>query len=250
MRVRICTTCFVARAYPLLLAIRPASLHFEEACTLPTVWSTVHVALEGSLMRGRQRLLVHAALGGVGLSAIESAHWLDSRVSATASQPRKHGQLRVAHEVHRSSSSRDGGVFSYGMARLQVGDRTSSALNSLSLDFIPASLALLREDGAFLEIGKRGVWSTWRQSASCGIKCHTIALDADMADSPRWMQGVLTLLSWRVELGVVHALPHQTFDLVHGYEAAFRLLLVGSNAGKVVAWGGDHSCITDTASTC
>lgn len=40
------------------------------------------------------------------------------------------------------------------------------APNSLSDDFIPESLALLRPGGHFLEIGKRGIWSTDRMHAA------------------------------------------------------------------------------------
>ena len=54
-----------------------------------------------------------------------------------------------------------------GVLHLLAGGRLGAALNSLSLDFISASLALLGEGGAFSEIGKRGVWSVRRQRAAC-----------------------------------------------------------------------------------
>ena len=223
-----------ARGHALLLAHTTAALAFEAACTLPTVWSTVCAALASSELHGVQQLLVHAAVGGVGLAAIESAHWLRGVVDATASRPHKHARLRSGLGVVRSCSSRDVAAFGWGAAQLEQGVRSHGALSSLSADFICASLVLLGESGAFSEIGKRGVWSAVRQSAACGVACHTIALDADMALSPEWMQRVLTRLVGRAASGVVHGLPLQSFDLVTAYEAAFRSLQAGSNTGKVV----------------
>jgi len=108
-------------------------------------------------------------------------------------------------------------------------------LNSLSLDFISSSLALVAEDGAFCEIGKRGVWSSMRLGAAVGaaFACSTIALDADLADE-QWAQYVLTLISRRVASDVAHGLPLQEFDLARCFESAFRTLLNGLSTGKVV----------------
>ena len=183
-----------------------------------------------------QRLLVHAAVGGVGIAAIEAARWLHAAVDASASRPYKHAQLRRGLGIGSSCSSRDAAALGWGASWLQRGRRLHCALNSLSLDFISGSLALLGEVGAFCEIGKRSVWSEPRQLGSIGSTsaCHTIALDADMADDPQWMQGVLCLLSRRAASDVAHGLPLKAFDLARGFEAAFRALLGGAITGKVV----------------
>ena len=99
-----------------------------------------------------------------------------------------------------------------------------------------AHLRCLAREALFCEIGKRSVWSVPRQRGSVGstLACHTIALDADMADDPQWMHSVLVLLSQRAASGVAHSLPLQAFDLAHGFESAFRALLGGASTGKVV----------------
>ena len=225
-----------ARGLALLLARMGRSVCFEQACTLPTVWSTVHVALRGSALRGGRRLLVHAAVGGVGLAGIESACWVGVAVDGSAGQPHKHAHLRSELGVRRSFSSRGAAALGWGVSRVQLGRRLHSTLNSLSADFISCSLALLSEGGAFCEIGKRSVWSEARQSGAVGAacSCHTIALDMDTAGDPEWMQAVLSLLSRRHAAGVAHALPLVAFDIAQGFEAAFRSLLSGTNTGKVV----------------
>eukprot|EP00964_Phaeocystis_antarctica_P090608 scaffold57989_cov63-Phaeocystis_antarctica.AAC.1 len=133
------------------------------------------------------------------------------------------------------SSSRGGAAFARGAARALCGGRLAVVLNSLSLDFISASAALLGEGGAFEEIGKRGVWSAVRMRQSQAVaRYDVLAIDNDMQQDPPWMQRVLQRLSRRAAAGVLHGLPTQTFDLARGWEAAFRLLQSGGNFGKVV----------------
>ena len=223
-----------ARADARLLAPKPAALSFEAACTLPTVWSTVHVAFGRARLRAGQRVLLQAAAGGVGLVGVTYAHWLRVNVSGTAGRPQKHRPLRL-QRVGRLCSSRDAGAFSCGAARAHCGGRLRLVLNSLSGDFVAVSAALLGEGGALMEIGKRGAWSSERAGASAGAcSFEALALDAQTEREPSWMQGVLGELSRRLGYGAVQPLPLQAFDLEQQWEAAFRLLQSGGNFGKVV----------------
>lgn len=50
----------------------PASVSFEEAATMPTVFITVETALNSiAAVRPGQRVLLHAAAGGVGLAGLQ-----------------------------------------------------------------------------------------------------------------------------------------------------------------------------------
>merc|ERR1712038_824982 len=60
-----------ARADARLLGRKPRALSFEAASTLPTVWSTVHVAFSRAALRAGHGALVHATAGGIGLAAVE-----------------------------------------------------------------------------------------------------------------------------------------------------------------------------------
>jgi hypothetical protein len=105
-------------------------------------------------------------------------------------------------------SSRDASAFAWGAVTLARGSRPQAVLNSLSLDFIAAASALLREGGGFVEIGKRGVWAPLRHAASApSTEYSAIALDVDVARDPTWMQSVLALLSARADQAVVASLP-------------------------------------------
>ena len=68
---------------------KPDHLSHERACTLPVTWSTVHAACNRLWLRAANRLVAHAAAGGVGLKALEYAHWLRARALGSAGRPSK-----------------------------------------------------------------------------------------------------------------------------------------------------------------
>lgn len=65
----------------------PADMSFEQAASLPTTFGTAHQALfaVGELAAG-ERVLVHAAAGGVGQMAVQLARQAGAHVIATASE--------------------------------------------------------------------------------------------------------------------------------------------------------------------
>lgn len=68
------------------LCVMPAAMSFEQAASLPTAFGTARQALfdVGNLQRG-QRVLIHAAAGGVGSMAVQQAHLAGAHVIGTAS---------------------------------------------------------------------------------------------------------------------------------------------------------------------
>ena len=218
----------------LLLARKPTTLSFEEAATLPATWATVHVTLERAVFSARKRLLLQAAAGGVGLSAVEYVNVLGGNIVGTAGRPCKHRQLRML-ELGELCSSRQGSAFAVGSARLLDRRRARLVLNSLSIDFISVSFASLDEVGGFVELGKLGVWSRQLYGASAPrIAFHVIALDTDVEQDAAWMHGLLTQLSARAQAGVVSPLPMRSFDMETQAVLAFRTLQAGLNTGKIV----------------
>ena len=216
------------------LTNQPTGVSFAQACTLPVTWSTTHTAFVSSGLHSSASILVQAAAGGVGLKAIEYAQWLRVSLMCTAGRPRKHVPLRAAANDEVLSSSRDGAAFS-GAVWLLKAARVHAALNSLSIDFIAASFALLSEGGAFNEIGKRVIWASARHLASSPLTSYrAIALDSDMVNDPVWMHRVLTILTVRAATQSVTSLPLQSFDMEQQHELAFRTLQNGLNLGKII----------------
>ena len=137
----------------------PTSMSFEAAASMPTVFITVDVALcQLAATRAADRVLVHAAAGGVGLAAMQAIRCAGATAVATAGSSSKRALLRSIGAVH-VGSSRDT-VFVSELA--EVGG-ASVALNSLtSSGMVAGSLAALDVGGRFAEISKRDIWSAAR----------------------------------------------------------------------------------------
>ena len=71
----------------------PDALSFEQGAAVPVNYATAWAALHGyGSLRAGERVLVHAAAGGVGIAAIQFAKAAGAVVHGTAS-PGKHGKL-------------------------------------------------------------------------------------------------------------------------------------------------------------
>ncbi len=78
----------------------PEGLSFEKAAAIPVTYLTAWLMLIhlGNLRRG-ERVLIHAAAGGVGQAAVQLAKWRGAEIFGTAS-PGKHARLREAGVAH------------------------------------------------------------------------------------------------------------------------------------------------------
>jgi NADPH:quinone reductase-like Zn-dependent oxidoreductase len=68
---------------------KPAALSYEEAATIPTAFLTAYYGLHHQAqLKAGERVLIHAAAGGVGQAAVQVAQWLGAEVWGTASEPK------------------------------------------------------------------------------------------------------------------------------------------------------------------
>jgi len=222
-----------------LLATKPSSWSFEDACAMPVIFVTVEESL-GDLakLKKGERVLIHAAAGGVGLVAIQYAKHVGAEVFATAGAQEKHDFLRNLG-VKYITSSRSGAQFEEDMKRFlkEAGaDGVDVVLNSLSHDdYIPRSLAVLRKGGRFMEIGKRGVWSheaMWEQRPD--IMYEKIVADTMMEKEPWKYNAYLKRLLTRVDEGGLQPINSHHFAGLERGVAAMQFLQRANNIGKVV----------------
>jgi NADPH:quinone reductase-like Zn-dependent oxidoreductase len=139
-----------------MLVPMPGHLSFEAASTAPTVFVTVNVTLqEAAGVRRGDRVLVHAAAGGVGLAALQVLRVLGAVPVATAGSPSKRSLLRSLG-VRAVVGSRD----TQFVGPLACLGGVDVVLNSLtSPGMVGGSLSVLRRGGRFVEIGKRDIWT-------------------------------------------------------------------------------------------
>jgi NADPH:quinone reductase-like Zn-dependent oxidoreductase len=140
-----------------LVARKPERMSFAEAAAAPIAWLTAHYALHhlGRLTAG-DRVLIHAAAGGVGLAAVRLCQRVGAEVFATAGSPRKRAWLESLGVKHvLDSRSFD---FAAEVMRRTGGRGVDIALNSLAGEFISRTLEVLAPCGRFVEIGKRDIY--------------------------------------------------------------------------------------------
>ena len=166
-----------------LLAKLPPEISLLQGATIPVAFVTAELALRQLSLRAGQRLLIHAASGGVGLAAVQLAQAAGAEVFATASR-RKQAYLRslgVAHVFDSRSTS-----FAEGILAATGGQGVDAVLNSLTGEgFIDATLSALSPGGRFVELGKRDVWPAERMHAERpDVDYHVLGLEtSDMLES-------------------------------------------------------------------
>jgi acyl transferase domain-containing protein/NADPH:quinone reductase-like Zn-dependent oxidoreductase/thioesterase domain-containing protein/NAD(P)-dependent dehydrogenase (short-subunit alcohol dehydrogenase family)/acyl carrier protein len=207
------------------IARKPASLSFEEAVTLPAAYMTAWYALHhvGGLKRG-EKILIHAAAGGVGLAALEIAQAIGAEVFATAGSEEKRAHLESLG-VRRVFSSR-----TLDFAD-QIDCPVDVVLNSLTGDFIPKSLGLLGRGGRFLEIGKKEILTP--DQVPAGIVYAAVDLVRMLRDDPAAYGALLAEVVDKVRQGEWKPLPRRVFPIVET-RAAFEYMLQSKHTGKVV----------------
>lgn len=212
---------------------KPHRLTFEEAVTIPGAFLTAYYALHvlGNIQPG-DRVLIHAAAGGVGLAAVQIAQRAGAEVFATAGSSEKREFLASRGVKHiMSSRTLD---FAEEIRAITQGAGVTMVLNSLTGDFIPKSLSVLARHGRFLEMGKIAIWDEARVHAlDATLAYHPFDLAAVAREKPGLIGGMFRTLLADFEAGALHPLPATVFPLSEA-EEAFRFMAQAKHIGKIV----------------
>jgi polyketide synthase 12 len=209
----------------------PAGWSFTRAASAPIVFLTAYVALvEIAGLSAGQRVLIHGGAGGVGQAAIQIARHLGAEVFATA-HPNKHhvlSDLGVDPGHIASSRTLD---FVDTFKGTTDGQGMDVVLNSLSGDFVDASLRLLPRGGSFIEIGKTDIRLAGDVAAAHpGVDYHAYDLSSASAES---LQPAWTALTEMFAAGVLKPLPTTSYGLLNAPQA-FRDMSQARHTGKIV----------------
>jgi acyl transferase domain-containing protein/NADPH:quinone reductase-like Zn-dependent oxidoreductase/acyl carrier protein len=218
---------------PSVAAVRkPTDLSFVEAATIPAAYVTAYYALHHLAdIRSGDRVLIHAAAGGVGQAAVQLAKRAGARVFATASA-RKWPLLRSQGVEHiMNSRALD---FTDEVLEATGGRGVDIVLNSLNKDYVPASLRCLGRAGRFVELGKIGIWSNEQMRAERpDVAYHNFDLsEFPEAEFRRINREILERVASLLAAGDLHPLPTVAYALDE-IEEAFSVLSRGANAGKL-----------------
>jgi acyl transferase domain-containing protein/NADPH:quinone reductase-like Zn-dependent oxidoreductase/acyl carrier protein len=218
-----------------LVVPKPANLTFEEAATIPVAFLTAYYALykRGNLKKG-ERVLIHAATGGVGLAAVQLAQRSQAEVFATAGTVEKRDflhSLGVSHVM--DSRSLD---FAHEVLDATDGQGVDVVLNSLAGKALLKSIDTLRPYGRFLEIGKRDIY----QNSQIGLlpfqrnlSFFAINLDPMLRVRHDDVRELFLEVIKLFEAGQLKPLPSTVYSFKE-IATAFRYMAQGRHIGKIV----------------
>jgi len=221
---------------------KPDNFSFAEAAAIPVTFLTAYIALVqvGRLAKG-ERVLIHAATGGVGMAAVQLAKHVGAEIFATAGSDEKRALLRsmgVPHVMDSRSLQ-----FVEATRAATSGEGVDVVLNSLAGEFIPQSLGLLRDYGRFLEIGKRD----YVADSKIGLRPFLKNLSFSLVDVGGMMvQQRARLRSALLELlelfgrGAITPPPIRVFPAAQ-VKDAFRHMAQAKHSGKIVVSMQDPS---------
>jgi NADPH:quinone reductase-like Zn-dependent oxidoreductase len=179
----------------------PKQLDFEQGAAFPVNYGTAYAALVvmGGLKPG-ERVLIHAAAGGVGISATQLARNIGAEIFGTAS-PAKHDAIRehgVAHAIDYRNQD-----FEREVMRITGGEGIDLAIDALGPSSFRKDYRLLRSGGRLVMYGVSETTSEGSRDLAATLKSLA---RMPLATMPWWKslqmmnenKGVfgLNMLSW------------------------------------------------------
>jgi acyl transferase domain-containing protein/NADPH:quinone reductase-like Zn-dependent oxidoreductase len=210
----------------------PSGWSYGQAAAVPVVFLTAYYVLaRAARVSAGERVLVHAAAGGVGMAAVQLAkHWgLD--VYATAS-PGKWEVLRsMGFDDNHIANSRTL-EFEQKFRAATDGAGMDVVLDCLKEEFVDASLRLLPRGGRFIELGKADIRDPGEVATRHpGVQYRAFDLLADVALDP--LGEMLGELVKHFETGELRPLPLRSWDIRQASDA-YRFLSRARHVGKLV----------------
>ncbi len=193
---------------------------------------TTLLAFDWAKVRPGDRVLVHAASGGVGLAAVQLARQRGAVVFATASTYKRATLHQMGVEHVYDSRSTD---FADQILSDTDGAGVDVVLNSLTNEgFVAATVRATAQGGRFVEIAKRDIWTPEQMAqARPDIHYEIVALDLLMVQDPERVRGLLRDLSDGLASGEISPLPVEIYPLTEA-KTAFRRMQQARHIGKIV----------------
>jgi 1-acyl-sn-glycerol-3-phosphate acyltransferase len=218
-----------------LLARKPEGLEWAQAAAIPCAFVTAYYALVYlARIRAGERVLIHAATGGVGLAALQIAHEAGAEVFATAGSPAKREYL-VGLGVRHVYDSRSL-EFAEQILRDTDARGVDIVLNSLAGDAIAKGISTLAPFGRFVEIGKRDIYQDSRIGLlpfRANLSFFAVDLDRLCSERPALAGELLRTVVGKFADGSYQPLPQRVFPLSETGEAV-RFMARAKHIGKVV----------------
>ena len=215
--------------------VKPSHLSFEQAASIPVAFFTAWYAIK-YLARAKkaEKILIHGAMGGVGLAALQIASLLGLEVFATAGSDVKRNLLK-ALGVQHIYDSRSLAFADHILADTQ-GKGVDLILNSLAGQGAEKSLAVLAPFGRFLELGKRDFFEDnplFLRPFSQNLSYFGIDLDQLLVQQPELAKELFTEMLEHFKNKTLRPLPYSVYQ-AEDVVKAFQAMQASQHIGKIV----------------
>ncbi|WP_212003928.1 NADP-dependent oxidoreductase [Chitinophaga sp. HK235] len=198
------------------LALKPAGLSHEAAAAATLAALTALQALNSAGIKKGDKVLIHAAAGGVGHFAVQIAKYMGAYVIGTASAANRDFVLGLGADEH----------FDYKAAPFEDHYRNLDlVLDSMGGEYIDRSLLTLREEGTIISLPTGLREAVGEKAAAQNKKGYFIVV----ASSGKDMQQLAELIAQ----GFIRPEVSQVFSFEE-MKQAHQQLETGSARGKVV----------------
>ncbi len=207
----------------------PQGWSMAQAAAVPVVFLTAYYGLSVLAgLRAGQRVLVHAATGGVGMAAVQLARHWGAEVFATASRGKWDTLRTMGFDDAHIADSR---TLDFEQRFAADAGGIDVVLNSLAGEFNDASLRLMKPGGRFIEMGKTDLRDPHTVAlAHPGVTYRAFDL---MEAGPDRIAEMLAELMKLFLAGVLAPLPVKAFDARCAADA-YRFVSQARHIGKVV----------------
>ncbi|KAG6007018.1 Type I Iterative PKS [Claviceps lovelessii] len=217
----------------------PDGMSMEVAASVPLAYCTAYYGLvEIARLEAGERVLIHAAAGGVGQCAIQLAKMIGAEIFATVGSTDKKQLIMdkygVAedHIFHSRNAS-----FGPAIRAMTKGQGVDVVLNSLAGELLRETWDCIGHFGRFIEIGKRDITNNTRlemRRFESNALFSSVDLTVLAAERPRIMGKVMKAVMAAMELQKIGPIHPITVMNISDVEKALRLLQGGKTMGKLV----------------
>jgi NADPH:quinone reductase-like Zn-dependent oxidoreductase len=194
------------------LTLKPSTLSYDEAATVPVGALTAWGAIEAIKLEAGQKVLIHGGAGGVGLFAVQLAHWKGAHVIATTST----ANVDFVHSLGADE------VIDYSTTKFEdVLKDLDAVIDTVGGDLAERSFGTLRKDGIYVTVAGRLAEDAGKAQ---GIR----ATNAGRA-APVNLQAISQLL----ESGKLKVTIGKSFPLAQA-EQAHALSQTGHGRGRII----------------
>ncbi|MCL2719395.1 MAG: SDR family NAD(P)-dependent oxidoreductase, partial [Lachnospiraceae bacterium] len=214
-----------------LVMVKPQRMNLLQAAIIPSAYLTAYAVLKKMQLKPGDRVLIHAASGGLGLAVIQLARKMGLEIYATASIPKQY--LLEKFGVKHIFNSRKLGYIDK-ILKLTDGEGVDGVINSFTGEHIKGNFKLLRHNGCFIELGERERIS--KEDAAKirpDVKYSDFSLFEIVHERPDEIKTMLDDLYDMFEKEELSVLPYTVFPK-ENIKDALRYMQKGKHIGKIL----------------